>query len=76
MVVFSSSPEKDLRVWVDHKLNTSQQCALVAKKANSILGCSNRSLASRPGEVVTHLYLALVRQLLEYCIQFWALRTG
>ena len=61
MVVFSRSPEKDLGVFVDHKLYMSQQCALVAKVANSILECSNRSLASRSRDVITCLSLALVR---------------
>jgi len=46
-----ATPEKDLEVLVDGKQDISQQRALVAQKANNILGCIKGEVASRAREV-------------------------
>jgi len=64
--------ERDLWELVDSGLNMSQQCALVSKRTNHILGCIKHSTSSWIKEVIIPLCSVLVRPHLEYCVQFWA----
>ncbi|KAF7237138.1 Protoheme IX farnesyltransferase [Varanus komodoensis] len=55
----NSTCERDLGVLVDCRLNMSQPCDAVVKRANATLGCIARSVASRSREVLLPLYTTL-----------------
>jgi len=64
--------ERDLGVWVDGRLNMSQQCVLAAERASRALGCIKHIITSQSREVIVPPYAALVWPHLEYWAQFWA----
>ena len=50
--IMHNPDQKDLCVLVDCKLDMSQYCAIIAQKANCILGCIERNVASWLREVI------------------------
>ena len=63
----SSPAKKDF----DGKLTVSQPCALTVQKANRVLGCIKRCVASRSREGIVPLYSTLLRPHLQCCVQLW-----
>lgn len=63
-----SSPEENLGVLVDKKLDVTQQHVLAAQKDSNIYSCIKRSVSSKSREVTLPHCSGLVRPHLESCI--------
>ena len=64
--------EKDLGVVIDTGGKQAAQCQRATGKANRVLGCIRRGIHYKSKEVMLTLFRNLVRQHLEYCVQFWS----
>lgn len=61
--------KNNLEIKLGSKVNKPQQCALAAKKGNTILGCLGKNATSRSRRVIHHFYSGFVRQFLECSVQ-------
>lgn len=68
----SSSAEKDLVDPGWQQVKHESACALAAKAASCLLGCTNRSVARQSKEVIFPLYAVFVSLRTEYHTRFWA----
>ncbi len=64
--------ESDLGVTISSDLKYSKHCKMACKKANTMLGFIARNFDYKTPEVVLKLYNSMVRQHLEYTVQFWS----
>ncbi|KAJ7397582.1 hypothetical protein BTVI_133994 [Pitangus sulphuratus] len=66
-----SSPEENLGMMVDERLDVTQQRVFASQKGSHVLGYFESSMGSRLREGTLPLYSALVRPHLECCNKVW-----
>ena len=64
--------ERDLGVLIDNKLNFGKHIQTIVTRANRVLGMIRIAFACMNKEMFLNIYTALVRPLLEYCVQVWS----
>ena len=64
--------EKDLGVYVTPDLKSTVHIAIVAARANAVLGQIKNAFTYMDKEMFLALYLTMVRPIMEYAVQAWA----
>ena len=64
--------EKDLDILIDCKLDFGSHKKDTVGRANRMIGMIRSSFACLNKKMFLSLYLALIRPLLEYCVQVWS----
>ena len=53
-------------------MKVSEQCRIAASKGNQVLGMIRRNITYKENSLIIHMYTAIVRPHLEYCIHAWS----
>ena len=64
--------EKDLGVLIDNELEFGKHIKSIVGRANSVLGMIRIVFNHMNKKMFLNLYTALIRPLLEYCVQVWS----
>ena len=64
--------EKDLGILIDCKLDFGKHIKEIVGRANRMIGLIRAAFACLNKKMFLNLYTALIRPLLEYCVQVWS----
>ena len=67
-----TTKEKDLGILIDCKLDFGCHIKEIVGRANRMIGMIRASFACLNKKMFLNLYMALIRPLLEYCVQVWS----
>ena len=67
-----TTKEKDLGILIDCKLDFGCHIKEIVGRANRMIGMIRSSFVCLNKKMFLNLYLALIRPLLEYCVQVWS----
>ena len=70
-VLGTTVKENDLGVTISVDMKVSEQRGIAASNDNQILGLIRRNIAYNENKLIIHLYKAIARPHLEYCVQAW-----